>query len=105
MYKNKPKPETHQAILAQIKKEMNEPRIAESAREEDGNQTTRHLRIRPPQCATPIPTIATRSESVIRRREFPGRLFLQKRIQYSRQLGLPLRPCCAVGVCKLRELV
>ena len=41
MYKNKPKPETHQAILAQIKKEMNEPRIAESAREEDGNQTTR----------------------------------------------------------------
>jgi|HubBroStandDraft_6_1064221.scaffolds.fasta_scaffold214743_3 hypothetical protein len=41
MYKNKPKPETHQAILAQIKKEMNEPCIAESAREEDENQTTR----------------------------------------------------------------
>jgi hypothetical protein len=41
MYKNKPKPETNQTILAQIKKEMEEPRIAESAREEDGNQTTR----------------------------------------------------------------
>jgi hypothetical protein len=41
MYKNEPKPETHQAILAQIKKEMNEPCIAESAREEDENQTTR----------------------------------------------------------------
>jgi hypothetical protein len=41
MYKNKPEPETHQAILAQIKNEMNEPRIAESAREEDGNQNTR----------------------------------------------------------------
>lgn len=41
MYKNKPKPETNQAILARIKKEMDEPRIAESAREEDVNQTTR----------------------------------------------------------------
>jgi hypothetical protein len=41
MYKNKPKPETHQAILAQIKKEMDEPRMAESAREEDVEQTTR----------------------------------------------------------------
>jgi hypothetical protein len=41
MYKNRPKPETNQAILAQIKKEMDEPRVAESAREEDGNQTTR----------------------------------------------------------------
>jgi hypothetical protein len=41
MYQNKPKPETNQAILARIKKEMDEPRMAESAREEDVNQTTR----------------------------------------------------------------
>jgi hypothetical protein len=41
MYKNKPRLETNQAILARIKKEMDEPRIAESAREEDVNQTTR----------------------------------------------------------------
>jgi hypothetical protein len=41
MYKNKPKPETNQAIIARIKKEMNEPRMAESAREEEPNQTTR----------------------------------------------------------------
>ena len=41
MYKNKPKPETNQAILARIKEEMDEPRMAESTREEDVNQTTR----------------------------------------------------------------
>jgi hypothetical protein len=41
MYKNKPKPETDQVILARIKKEMNEPRMAESAREEEVNETTR----------------------------------------------------------------
>jgi len=41
MYKNKPKPQSNQAILAQIKKEMNEPRMAESAREEELKQTTR----------------------------------------------------------------
>jgi hypothetical protein len=41
MYKNKPKPESNQVILARIKKEMNEPRMAESAREEEVNQTTR----------------------------------------------------------------
>jgi hypothetical protein len=41
MYKNKPKPETNQAILARIKKEMNEPRMAESAREEEVAQSTR----------------------------------------------------------------
>ncbi|MGD0569124.1 MAG: hypothetical protein ABSA78_12015 [Candidatus Sulfotelmatobacter sp.] len=41
MYKNKPKPETRQATLARIKKEMDEPRLAESTREEDVNQTTR----------------------------------------------------------------
>jgi hypothetical protein len=41
MYKNKPKPETNQEILARIKKEMDEPRMAESAREEDVKQTTR----------------------------------------------------------------
>ncbi len=41
MYKNKPKPETRQATLARIKKEMDEPRMAESTREEDVNRTTR----------------------------------------------------------------
>ena len=41
MYKNKPKPESNQVILARIKKEMDEPRMAESAREEEVNQTTR----------------------------------------------------------------
>jgi hypothetical protein len=41
MYKNKPKPETKQATLARVKKEMDEPRMAESARKEDLNRTTR----------------------------------------------------------------
>ena len=41
MYKNKPKPETNQVIFARIKEEMDEPRMAESAREEDVDQTTR----------------------------------------------------------------
>jgi hypothetical protein len=42
MYKNRPKPETNQVIVARIKKEMDEPRMAESAEEEDLiNQTTR----------------------------------------------------------------
>jgi hypothetical protein len=45
MYKNKPKP----AILAQIKKEMDEPRMAESARGEDVNRTTRQKQEKPPQ--------------------------------------------------------
>jgi hypothetical protein len=40
MYKNKPKPETHQAIAAQIRKEMDEPRMAESTQEEDVEDTT-----------------------------------------------------------------
>jgi hypothetical protein len=40
MYKNKPKQETNQAVLARIKKEMDEPRVVESAREEEVNQTT-----------------------------------------------------------------
>ena len=41
MYKNRPKPETNQAILARIKKEMDEPRMAESARDEEVKQSTR----------------------------------------------------------------
>jgi len=41
MYKNKPKPETNQAILARIKEEMDEPRMAESTREGDVSHTTR----------------------------------------------------------------
>jgi hypothetical protein len=41
MNKNEPKQESNQAILARVKKEMDEPRMAESTREEDVNQTTR----------------------------------------------------------------
>jgi hypothetical protein len=41
MSKNKPRPETNQATLARIKKEMNEPRMAESARKEEIKQSTR----------------------------------------------------------------
>jgi hypothetical protein len=41
MHENEPKQESNQATLARVKKEMDEPRIAESTREEDVNQTTR----------------------------------------------------------------
>ena len=42
MHKNQPKQESNQAILARVKKEMDEPRMAESTREEyDVNHTTR----------------------------------------------------------------
>jgi hypothetical protein len=41
MHKNEPKQESNQAILARVKKEMDQPRMAESTREEDVNQTTR----------------------------------------------------------------
>ena len=41
MSKNEPKQESNKAILARVKKEMDEPRMAESTREEDVNQTTR----------------------------------------------------------------
>jgi hypothetical protein len=41
MYKNKPKQESNQATLARVRKEMAEPRMAESTREEDRNPTTR----------------------------------------------------------------
>ena len=41
MHKNEPEQECSQATLARVKKEMDEPRIAESTREEDVNQTTR----------------------------------------------------------------
>ena len=33
MHKNEPKQESNQATLARVKKEMDEPRMAESARE------------------------------------------------------------------------
>ena len=36
-----PRKESNKATLARIKKEMDEPRMAESTREEDVNQTTR----------------------------------------------------------------
>jgi hypothetical protein len=41
MNKNEPNQESNQAILARVKKEMDEPRMAESTREEyDVNHTT-----------------------------------------------------------------
>jgi hypothetical protein len=41
MYKNEPKQESNQALLARVKKEMDEPRMAESTRAEyDVNHTT-----------------------------------------------------------------
>jgi hypothetical protein len=41
MHKNQTKEESSQAILARVKKEMDEPRMAESTREEyDVNHTT-----------------------------------------------------------------
>jgi hypothetical protein len=41
MHKNQPRQESNQALLARVKKEMDEPRVAESAREEyDVNHTT-----------------------------------------------------------------
>jgi len=41
MNKNEPKQESNQATLARVKKETDQPRMAESTREEDVNQTTR----------------------------------------------------------------
>jgi hypothetical protein len=41
MHKNEPKQESNQATLARVKKEMKEPRMAESTREEASNQITR----------------------------------------------------------------
>jgi hypothetical protein len=41
MHKNEPKQESNQATLARVKKEMDAPRMAESTREEDVNQTMR----------------------------------------------------------------
>ncbi len=41
MHKNEPKQESNQATLARVKKEMDEPRMAESTREQDVNQPTR----------------------------------------------------------------
>jgi hypothetical protein len=41
MHKNQPKQESNQAILARVKKKIDEPRMAESTREEyDVNHTT-----------------------------------------------------------------
>jgi hypothetical protein len=44
MHNNEPKQESNKAILARVKKEMDQPRMAESTREEDINQTTRQER-------------------------------------------------------------
>jgi len=41
MHLNESKQESNQAKLARVKKEMDEPRMAESTWEEDVNQTTR----------------------------------------------------------------
>ena len=43
MHMNEPKQESNEATLALVKKEMDEPRMAESTREEDVNQTTRQV--------------------------------------------------------------
>jgi len=41
MHNNEPKQESNKAILARVKKEMDQPRMAESTREEyDVNHTT-----------------------------------------------------------------
>jgi len=41
MHKHQPRQESNQALLARVKKEMDEPRMAESTREEyDVNHTT-----------------------------------------------------------------
>jgi hypothetical protein len=40
-HKSEPKQESNQATLARVKKEMDEPRMAESTREQDLKQTTR----------------------------------------------------------------
>jgi len=41
MHINGPKQESNEATLARIRKEMDEPRMAESTQEQDVNQTTR----------------------------------------------------------------
>jgi hypothetical protein len=41
MHKNEPKQESNQTTLARVKKEMDEPRMAESTREKDVTKTTR----------------------------------------------------------------
>ena len=41
MRQNEPKQESNQATLARVKKEMDEPRMAESAREEDSQSDAR----------------------------------------------------------------
>jgi hypothetical protein len=41
MHKNEPKQESNQATLARVKKQMDEPRMAEFTREEAINRTTR----------------------------------------------------------------
>jgi hypothetical protein len=41
MHKSEPKQGSNQATLARVKKEMDEPRMAESTRGKDVNQTTR----------------------------------------------------------------
>jgi hypothetical protein len=40
MHKNEPKQESNQATLARVKKEMDEPRMAASTREEDHSAGT-----------------------------------------------------------------
>ena len=41
MHMNESKQESNESTLARVKKEMDEPRMAESTREENANQTTR----------------------------------------------------------------
>jgi len=48
MHINEPKQESNEATLARVKKEIDEPRMAESAREENTNQTVRQKLEKPP---------------------------------------------------------
>jgi hypothetical protein len=63
MHKNEPKQESNQATLARVKKEMDEPRMAESTRGKDVTQTTRQELEKLPQSnVRTIPGPPMRSE-------------------------------------------
>jgi hypothetical protein len=65
MHKNEPKQESNQATLARVKKEMDEPRMAESTRGKDVTQPTRQELQKLPQ------SIVRTSPEPPMRRELP----------------------------------
>jgi hypothetical protein len=65
MHKNEPKQESNQATLVRVKKEMNEPRMAESTREKDSQPATR-----PELGKLPSSNVRTGPEPPLRR-DFP----------------------------------